>query len=92
MLMGLSCCRRALMAKSGARCWAGQHDAADIAAQKICGVVFHSVFYIEITRHHGGVVGANEQRIEQGLIDLAYKHNLPLVATNDVHFGRSGYV
>ena len=29
----------------------------------------------------------NEQRIEQDLIDLAYKHHIPLVATNDVYFG-----
>jgi DNA polymerase-3 subunit alpha len=38
--------------------------------------------YIELTRH--GV--AEEQSIEQKLIALAYKHNVPLVATNDAYF------
>ncbi len=38
--------------------------------------------YIELTRH--GM--PEEQSIEQKLIDLAYKHNVPLVATNDVYF------
>jgi DNA polymerase-3 subunit alpha len=66
----------------------GQNDAAESAAQKYLAL-FPQRFYIEITRHHGGAVGANEQRIEQALIDLAYKHNLPLVATNDVHFGEA---
>ena len=49
--------------------------------------LFYDRFYIEIGRHHGGVVGSFEQKIEPALLDLAYKHNLPLVATNDVHFG-----
>ncbi|MGB9153609.1 MAG: DNA polymerase III subunit alpha [Alphaproteobacteria bacterium] len=64
----------------------GQAEAADLAAQKYAGL-FPNRFYIEITRHHGGTVGANEQRIEHELIELAYKHNIPLVATNDVYFG-----
>jgi DNA polymerase-3 subunit alpha len=69
----------------------GQADAADLAAQKYAGL-FAGRFYVEITRHHGGTVGANEQRIEHELIELAYKHNLPLVATNDVYFGEEdGY-
>src|SRR3984893_9563909 len=36
----------------------------------------------ELTRHGT----AAEARSEPGLIDLAYRHGLPLVATNDVHF------
>jgi DNA polymerase-3 subunit alpha len=38
--------------------------------------------YIELMRH--GM--QEEQVIEKRLIDLAYKHNVPLVATNDVYF------
>ncbi len=64
----------------------GQHDAAEAALQKHAAL-FPARFYVEITRHHGGVTGANEQRIEHELIELAYKHALPLVATNDVYFG-----
>ncbi len=39
--------------------------------------------YVEIQRH--GL--ADEERIEEALIDLAYAKDLPLVATNDVYFG-----
>ncbi|MFY9287581.1 MAG: DNA polymerase III subunit alpha [Alphaproteobacteria bacterium] len=49
--------------------------------------LFTDRFYIEICRHHGGAVSRQETQIESALIDLAYKHNIPLVATNDVHFG-----
>lgn len=39
-------------------------------------------FYIELTRH-----GIEEEiTTEDGFIDLAYKHNIPIVATNDVFF------
>lgn len=48
---------------------------------------FYERLYVEIGRHHGGEVGQNEQRIEAAQIELAYKHNLPLVATNDVYYG-----
>ena len=44
--------------------------------------VFDQRFYIEIQRH-----GLEEQIIaEPTLIDLAYKHDVPLVATNDCYF------
>jgi DNA polymerase-3 subunit alpha len=49
--------------------------------------LFSDRFYIEINRHHGGTVSRAEAQIEGALIDLAYKHNIPLVATNDVYFG-----
>ena len=65
---------------------ANQMDSAEQAAQKYAAL-FPDRFYIEITRHHGGTIGANEQRIEHELIDIAYKLNIPLVATNDVYFG-----
>jgi DNA polymerase-3 subunit alpha len=65
---------------------AGQADAAEATLIQFRDL-FTDRFYIEITRHHGGAVSYNETRIESALIDLAYKHNIPLVATNDVHFG-----
>ena len=44
--------------------------------------IFGDRFYIELQRH-----GAPEENTHEGpLIDLAYKHNIPLVATNDVYF------
>jgi DNA polymerase-3 subunit alpha len=64
----------------------GQIDAADVALKKYTDL-FPGRFYVEITRHNGGTVGTNEQRIEHELIELAYKYDIPLVATNDVYFG-----
>ncbi|MEM9268310.1 MAG: DNA polymerase III subunit alpha, partial [Pseudomonadota bacterium] len=49
---------------------------------------FGDRLYVEIQRHpHGGkTTTAQEAATEPGLIALAYAHDLPLVATNDVHF------
>jgi DNA polymerase-3 subunit alpha len=44
--------------------------------------IFPQNFYIEITRHGT----KNEEKLEEKFIELAFKHNLPLVATNDVYF------
>lgn len=44
--------------------------------------VFEDNFYIEITRHGT----PKEEKLEPKFIEIAYKHNLPLVATNDVYF------
>ncbi len=48
----------------------------------------HSIFkdrlYIELSRQ--GTQSAEEHRIEEALIDLAYAHNIPLVATNEAFF------
>ena len=43
---------------------------------------FGDRLYVELQRH--GL--ENEQATEAGLVDLAYRLDLPLVATNDVHF------
>ena len=64
----------------------GQKDAAE-GALKALSNLFADRLYVELTRHHGGAIGQNEMRIEKGLIDLAYRFNIPLVATNDVYFG-----
>jgi len=49
--------------------------------------IFFDRFYMEINRHDGGAVSSKEKKTEETFIDLAYKHDIPLVATNDVHFG-----
>src|SRR5262249_13104756 len=66
--------------------FANQMTAAEAAVDQL-KKLFPERFYIEITRHHGGSVGQAENRIEGDLIDLAMRHNVPLVATNDVYFG-----
>lgn len=44
--------------------------------------IFPQNFYIEITRHGTSL----ENKLEEKFIEIALKHNLPLVATNDVYF------
>jgi len=44
--------------------------------------IFGDRFYIEIQRHNT----YEEDSIEEALIDLAYAHHVPLVATNDCYF------
>ena len=43
---------------------------------------FGDRFYVELQRH--GLEG--ERQVEAGLIDFAYRHSLPLVATNEPYF------
>ena len=58
-----------------------QTDAAEHILMRL-----HSLFgdrlYVELMRHGLEI----ERRTEAGLVDLAYKHNIPLVATNDCYF------
>ena len=59
----------------------GQAEAAEMVLGELAAA-FPNRLYIELMRH-----GAPEEaRSEPGLIELAYRHGLPLVATNDVHF------
>ncbi len=48
---------------------------------------FEDRFYIELQRHdgspHGGIKGS---ATEAGLVEFAYSEDVPLAATNDVHF------
>jgi DNA polymerase III subunit alpha len=44
--------------------------------------LFGDCFYIELQRHGT----ENERAAEQGLIDIAYEHEIPLVATNECYF------
>ncbi len=48
--------------------------------------IFPGRLYIELQRHGLEV----EERIEPGLLDLAYAHDLPLVATNEPFFSDEG--
>jgi len=60
----------------------GQPHAAEAVLDKLAAW-FGDRLYIELQRHGR----PNEAAVEEKLIDLAYAKNLPLVATNDVHFG-----
>ncbi len=45
--------------------------------------IFRDRLYIELQRHGW----PDEDAVEDALIELAYKHEIPLVATNDCYFG-----
>jgi DNA polymerase-3 subunit alpha len=60
----------------------GQGDAAGVLLDRLHDI-FGNRLYVELQRH-----GLDEERTtEERLIALAYEKRLPLVATNDVHFG-----
>ncbi|MGE0667461.1 MAG: DNA polymerase III subunit alpha [Sphingomonadales bacterium] len=60
-----------------------QLAAAEALAARIAGV-FAGRTYVEILRH----MQTDEQRTEGAFLDIAYKLDLPLVATNDVFFAK----
>jgi DNA polymerase-3 subunit alpha len=43
---------------------------------------FRDNFYIEITRNNTEI----EKKLEKNFIDIAFKHSIPLVATNNIYF------
>jgi DNA polymerase III subunit alpha len=59
----------------------GQGDAAEAVLGELTAA-FPGRLYVELTRH--GM--PEEAAAEAGLVDLAYRHDLPLVATNDAYF------
>ncbi|WP_404426883.1 DNA polymerase III subunit alpha [Thalassospira australica] len=61
-----------------------QHEAATECLNKLSGI-FGNRLYIELQRHGEPV----EEKVEPGLIKLAYDHNIPLVATNDCFFPKA---
>ncbi len=61
----------------------GQAPAAHAMLKRLADI-FPGRFYVELMRHN---IPA-EDRIEAALIELAYQHNLPLLATNDVYFAK----
>ncbi|MCM1309487.1 MAG: DNA polymerase III subunit alpha [Bacteroides sp.] len=70
---------------------AGQLDEAEKAVLWY-KEVFGDDYYIEIQRHKATVPNANhetfveQQHVNAFLIEFAHKHNIKIVATNDVHF------
>ena len=60
----------------------GQKDAAEAVLDRLAAI-FPRRLYVELQRH--GL--AEERAAEAPLLDMAYAKDLPLVATNDVHFG-----
>ncbi|MHC5074738.1 MAG: PHP domain-containing protein, partial [Planctomycetota bacterium] len=51
------------------------------AAESYVKIFGKDNFFVEIQKHHG-----DEPQIRQGLIDIANKTGIPMVATNDSHF------
>jgi DNA polymerase-3 subunit alpha len=62
-----------------------QMDAATAMTDRLAAM-FDGRFYIELMRHGLPL----EDRIEPGLLDLAYEKGLPLVATNEAFFADRG--
>ncbi|MGQ9366035.1 DNA polymerase III subunit alpha [Azospirillum sp. A39] len=62
----------------------GQGGLAEEVLVRLKGL-FPGRLYVELQRH-GGRFSALEDAIEPALVDLAYAHDLPLVATNDCYF------
>ena len=78
-LIGLSACLKGSVTEA---CAAGDLDTAIRNAGEFADILGKGNFYIELQDH-----GIREQRIaNQGLVQVAKRLNLPLVATNDVHF------
>jgi DNA polymerase-3 subunit alpha len=59
----------------------GQAEAAEALLLRLAAA-FPNRLYVELMRHGTPA----EARAEEGLIALAYRHDLPLVATNDAYF------
>ncbi|HUC71137.1 MAG TPA: DNA polymerase III subunit alpha, partial [Stellaceae bacterium] len=59
----------------------GQGEAAEAVLGDL-KAAFPGRLYIELMRHGG----SEEARSEPGLVELAYRHDLPLVATNEAYF------
>jgi DNA polymerase III subunit alpha len=59
----------------------GQADAAEEVLTRLAEL-FPNRLYVELMRH--GM--PEEARSEPGLVELAYRHDLPLLATNDAYF------
>lgn len=64
----------------------GHRAKAEALAQRLAAI-WGDRLYVELQRHPGeGGLPEAERLTERGLIEIAYAMDLPLVATNDVHF------
>ncbi len=78
---GLICTSACLKGEVAAAIAAGDEKGASAAAESLLKIFGPERFFIEIQSHQG-----DEPAVREGLIDLAGKMGLGLVATNDVHF------
>lgn len=78
---GIICLSGGLKGKVTQDAAQGQIEQCESTLKQLKGI-YGDRFYIEIQRH--GL--AEEDNAEDTLIDLAYKHNIPLVAANDCYF------
>ena len=63
----------------------GQRDLAE-ARFKTLAATFGDRLYVELQRHGINGATASEAQVEPVLLDFAYDHHVPLVATNEVYF------
>ena len=64
----------------------GQRPAAEDLMGRLAAA-FDDRLYVELQRHPGEGGAPDAERLtERGLVEMAYAMDLPLVATNDVHF------
>ncbi|TQS71673.1 DNA polymerase III subunit alpha [Rhodobacteraceae bacterium] len=65
----------------------GQEDRAQDLMDRLAGI-YPDRLYVELQRHpdEGGQLTDAEMKTERGFVEMAYAMDLPLVATNDVHF------
>jgi DNA polymerase-3 subunit alpha len=84
---GLICLTGGANGPIGKLLQANRRPAAEGLARRLAGM-FPNRLYVEIQRHGSGgpLRTAPEEASEPGLIEIAYTHDLPLVATNDVYF------
>ncbi|MFN3526788.1 MAG: PHP domain-containing protein, partial [Paracoccus sp. (in: a-proteobacteria)] len=87
---GLICLTGGAVGPLGLLIAQGQAAKAEALALRLAAA-FPTRLYVELQRHRGedGGLMAAEAASEGGLIQLAYDHDLPLVATNDVYFPKS---
>ncbi|PIE16165.1 MAG: DNA polymerase III subunit alpha [Rhodobacterales bacterium] len=87
---GLICLTGGAEGPVGQHLQAGHFDQAQELLTYLAGL-YPDRLYVELQRHpgEGGQCTAAEQATEQGLVELAYALDLPLVATNDVYFPKA---
>ncbi|MBV8889944.1 MAG: DNA polymerase III subunit alpha [Alphaproteobacteria bacterium] len=83
---GLLCLTGGPKGPLGRKLVEGQQEAAEMLLTAL-NAAFPNRLYLELTRHGT----PHEAKAEPGLIDLAYRHGLPLVATNDAYFPDRGF-
>ena len=83
---GLLCLTGGAEGPIGKLLQANQPEAAEAALRQLMGI-FPGRLYVELQRH--GL--PEEDKIEPALLDLAYRLDIPLVATNNAHFAQADF-